>query len=301
MRWHLVKPLKIDNVRLALDSAKDDFLWRPYVQYADKFEMFYPNDETLVPLKKDLDKKNLSFVMSLRVSELVGFESIEQYLPHRVAMQFGMDQDVPACVPRFNENETIAWKNYCRPLSDASLFIPSRFFDAGVTTRYATWWKRSAGSSTCTAHAEIPLEFLHPKLVTFGKPCDYSSKAKGDDIVDGDVEDGLNSEKNSVDIVTGSDNSVEDGLNAEKNMAVDGPSPLLSVAEDGNHVFEDVQSKDADQSMEARLSNDDVCEAETPTERYSFLSEASIADLEQRISQLEIAHTKLKTKRLGLS
>jgi len=240
--------------------------------------------------------------MSLRVSELVGFESIEQYLPHRVAMQFGMDQDVPDCAPRFDENKTIAWKNYCRPLYETSLDIPSRFFDAGVTTCYATWWTRSAGSSTCTAHAEIPLEFPTPKLVTFGKSCDYSSKAKkGDDIVDGDVEDGLNSEKNFVDIVTGYENYFEDRLNAEKNIAVDGPSPLISVVEDGNHVLEDIQSKDADESMEARLSNDDICQAETPTERYNFLSEASIADLEQRISQLEIAHTKLKTKRLGLS
>jgi len=94
MRWHLVKPLTVESVRLALDSAADGFIWRPYVQYADKCGMFYPKDGTLVPLKKDLDiglkkkkkkdldKKILSFVMSLRVSELVGFESIEQYLPH---------------------------------------------------------------------------------------------------------------------------------------------------------------------------------------------------------------------------
>ncbi|KEH18867.1 hypothetical protein MTR_8g030990 [Medicago truncatula] len=50
-------------------------------------------------------------------------------------------------------------------------------------------------------------------------------------------------------------------------------------------------------NMEERLSNDDVCQAETPTERYNFLSEESIAKLEQRINQIEIAHTKLKTKR----
>jgi len=55
MRWHLVKPLKSDNVRLALDSAKDDFLWCPYVQYADKCGIFYPEIETSVPLMKDLD------------------------------------------------------------------------------------------------------------------------------------------------------------------------------------------------------------------------------------------------------
>jgi len=83
-------------MRLALDSAIDDFIWRPYVQYADKCGVFYPKDETLVPFKKDLVlEQMLSFVIFLRVSELVGFEFIEQYLPHRVAMQFGFDQDVP--------------------------------------------------------------------------------------------------------------------------------------------------------------------------------------------------------------
>jgi len=129
----------------------------------------------------------------------------------------------------------------------------------------------------------ITYRYPYPYLCTiaFGKSCDYSSKArKGDDIADGDV---------------------EDGLNVEKNIAVDGLSPLISVAEDGNHVLEDVQSKDGDESMETRLSNDDVCQAETPTERYSFLSEASIAELEEKISRLERAHTELKTARLSLS
>ncbi|CAI8596559.1 unnamed protein product [Vicia faba] len=108
-RWHKAKAPKIDNVRLAIDSAIDDFLWRPYIKYADKCGMFYPNDETLVPLKKVLvDRQMISFVLCMRVSELVGFDSIEQYLPHRVAMQFGMDQDVP-----------------------------------NVTARYAKWWKQS--------------------------------------------------------------------------------------------------------------------------------------------------------------
>ncbi|KAH7834410.1 hypothetical protein Vadar_015680 [Vaccinium darrowii] len=36
-----------------------------------------------------------SFARCLRVSELVGLDCMEQYLPHRVSMQFGMDQDVP--------------------------------------------------------------------------------------------------------------------------------------------------------------------------------------------------------------
>ncbi|KAK2441342.1 serine/threonine-protein phosphatase 7 long form protein [Trifolium repens] len=142
-RWHKVRALKIDNVKLALDSAINDFLWRPYVRYADKCGMFYPNDEIWVPFEKDLDKEMLSFVTCLRVSELVGFESIEQYLPHRVAMQFGMDQDVPSYVPRFNETKFIAWKNYCRPISDKNLYFPPRLFEGDVTTRYAKWWKQS--------------------------------------------------------------------------------------------------------------------------------------------------------------
>jgi len=75
-RWHKVQALEIDNVKLALDSAINDFIWLPYVRYADKCELFYPNDETLVPFNKDLvDKQMLSFVICLRVSELVGFDS----------------------------------------------------------------------------------------------------------------------------------------------------------------------------------------------------------------------------------
>jgi hypothetical protein len=104
LKWHLVNALKIDNVRLALDSTVDNFIWRPYVRYADKCGVFYPKDEFCLPFMKELvDKQMLSYVICLRVSELIGFESIEQYLPHRVAMQFGMDQDVPGYVSRFNE------------------------------------------------------------------------------------------------------------------------------------------------------------------------------------------------------
>ncbi|KAK2387268.1 serine/threonine-protein phosphatase 7 long form protein [Trifolium repens] len=142
-RWRKVKDFKIDNVKLALDSAMDDFLWRPYVRYSDKHGMFYPNDEVWLPFEKDLDKEMLSFVICLRVSELVGFDSIEQYLPHRVALQFGIDQDVPGVVPRFNETKEIAWKNHCRSILDKYLYFPSRFFEADVTSRYSRWWKQS--------------------------------------------------------------------------------------------------------------------------------------------------------------
>jgi hypothetical protein len=85
----------------------------------------------------------LSFVICLRVSELVGIDSIEQYLPHRLAMQFGMDQDVPGFVARFNKTKVIAWKNYCTLISDKNLYFPSRFFEADASMCYAKWWEQS--------------------------------------------------------------------------------------------------------------------------------------------------------------
>ncbi|CAL0299516.1 unnamed protein product [Lupinus luteus] len=58
-------------------------------------------------------------------------------------MQFGMDQDIPGCVPRCNKTKAIAWENYCRPIYHRSLYFPSRLFEADVTTTYARWWKQS--------------------------------------------------------------------------------------------------------------------------------------------------------------
>jgi hypothetical protein len=39
-RLHKVQALKIDNVKLALDSTVDDFHWRPYVRYPEKCGIF---------------------------------------------------------------------------------------------------------------------------------------------------------------------------------------------------------------------------------------------------------------------
>ncbi|BAT88897.1 uncharacterized protein HKW66_Vig0182120 [Vigna angularis] len=143
-RWHKVKALNIDNVRLALDSGMEHFRWRPYVQYADRFNVFYPENETLVPLETDLDKKLVPFVTCLKVSVLVGVQyTIKKYMPHRVAMQFGMDQDIPGCVPEFNGSKEFAWRNYCRPISNGKLYFPARLFEGDVTTSYAKWWKQS--------------------------------------------------------------------------------------------------------------------------------------------------------------
>ncbi|KAH1083817.1 hypothetical protein J1N35_023578 [Gossypium stocksii] len=96
-----------------------------------------------------------SFARCLRVSELVGLESIEQYLPQRVSLQFGMDQDLPGCFARCNGNPDIAWRNYSRPIQDSVLYIPSRLFESDVTLQHSNWWKQSMLS-----HCDVIRPFL---------------------------------------------------------------------------------------------------------------------------------------------
>ena len=144
-RWHKVKRGNIEKARLVMDSARDSFQWRPYAAVLTNWlsPKFYRNKEDWVSVGPHMDKEIESFALCMRACELVGLECIEQYLPHRVAMQFGMDQDIPICVPRFNLSHQTAWRNYCRPISDLKLYIPHRLFESDVTTRYMNWWKKS--------------------------------------------------------------------------------------------------------------------------------------------------------------
>ncbi|XP_050248645.1 uncharacterized protein LOC126695893 [Quercus robur] len=144
-KWHKVKREKIEKARLVMDSARDNFQWRPYAEVLTNWlsPKFYRNKEEWVSVGPHMDKEIESFALCMRACELVGLECIEQYLPHRVAMQFGMDQDIPICVPRFNLSHQTAWRNYCRPISDQKLHIPHRLFESDVTTRYMNWWKKS--------------------------------------------------------------------------------------------------------------------------------------------------------------
>ncbi|KAK1581682.1 hypothetical protein Q3G72_008037 [Acer saccharum] len=76
-----------------------------------------------------------SLALCLRISELIGCGYVEHYFPHQVAMQFGLDQDLPACATEVSD--------YNKPISYANLYVPSRLYEADVTTRYLEWWKES--------------------------------------------------------------------------------------------------------------------------------------------------------------
>ncbi|KAH7833262.1 hypothetical protein Vadar_004616 [Vaccinium darrowii] len=147
-RWHMVKKPNIE-VEFAIAMSGKCFLWRPYVLAGTNqlIHKLYGEKEKWVSNSPHLVEVVGSFGRCIRVSELVGLDCIEQYFPHRVAMQFGMDQDVPRKVVfRSNGNPEIAWENYTRPILDDKLYIPSRCSESHVTTRYFEWLKKSIGS-----------------------------------------------------------------------------------------------------------------------------------------------------------
>ncbi|GKV42612.1 hypothetical protein SLEP1_g49995 [Rubroshorea leprosula] len=144
-RWYGLRTENVGDVGLALDLAGESFQWRPYgvaIKNWD-FPKFYGDEEQWLSVDSQLDEQSLVFARFLRVSELVGVGCIEQYLPHRVAMQFGLDQDLPGSFARCNGNPRIAWRSYNRPINDAKLYIPPRLFESDVSTRYSDWWNRS--------------------------------------------------------------------------------------------------------------------------------------------------------------
>ncbi|XP_050217144.1 protein MAIN-LIKE 2-like [Mercurialis annua] len=143
--WHNVKIKKVRNVKLALDSAANTFWWRPYTTRSDS--SYLPNIYKEKAEWKDLETNPELFQMALclRISELVGLSCVEQYLPHRVARQFGLDQDIPSEIVRPNEFPELAWINYIRPFGhNAKLYVPSKFSEPGVTPQYFEWWNKQA-------------------------------------------------------------------------------------------------------------------------------------------------------------
>ncbi|GLU23620.1 hypothetical protein SLE2022_396120 [Rubroshorea leprosula] len=144
-RWYGLRIENVGDVGLALDIAGESFQWRPYgvaIKNWD-FPKFYGDEEQWLSVDSRLDEQSQVFARFLRVSELVGVGCIEQYLPHRVAMQFGLDQDLPGSFARCNGNPRIAWRSYNRPINDAKLYIPPRLFESDVSTRYSDCWNRS--------------------------------------------------------------------------------------------------------------------------------------------------------------
>ncbi|XP_047307439.1 uncharacterized protein LOC124910800 [Impatiens glandulifera] len=150
-RWHTAgtEGLENENIARVFNESGKKFVWRPYTtrDYKGFMSELYGKKVVRVFDSYYLDREVLEdFVRCIRVSELVGVEvdCIEQYLPHRVGMQFGFDQDIPVGeVAREDGTSEIAWRNYARPIVDHVINVPTRLYEPEMTTRYYRCWKRS--------------------------------------------------------------------------------------------------------------------------------------------------------------
>ncbi|CAL1384577.1 unnamed protein product [Linum trigynum] len=145
--WNNLRTRRVRDLRLALDSAGDTFSWRPYAISLNgwQFPDFYRGDGEWLDMESN--ESLLRYSLCLRVSELVGQGCVELYLPHRVAMQFGMDQDIPLSVDPSNECLEMVWLNYIMPFGNAKIYIPPRLFEPDVTVGYLNWWREPMLSS----------------------------------------------------------------------------------------------------------------------------------------------------------
>lgn len=152
-QWHKVKKLESKDIKKSVfDSSGEFFTWRPYAVATGDCVLpkFYREKDEWLLVSEGLDEELESFARCLRPSELVGIDPsghfVEPYLPHRVARQFGLDQDVPGSVIRCNQSHIVAWRSYDKPVNCEKLYIPSRFFISGVSIRYFEWWNDSKPS-----------------------------------------------------------------------------------------------------------------------------------------------------------
>jgi len=203
-------------------------------------------------------------------------------------MQFGMDQDVPSYVPRFNETKLMAWKNYCRLIFDQNLYFPPRLFEADVTIRYAMWWKQSV-----LGHVDFVQNIVKRKrsqssrkyrshVGKIDRSCNDVGVPPGfaPNLVD------LNIEKICVDVPA--ESSAHDCMIADEHihapsMSIEDCKPVLKSKDLINQCspssLEDFElsigsleedSEDANRSKEARIYGDRVCLSETQGESKHF-------------------------------
>ncbi|KAF7112492.1 hypothetical protein RHSIM_RhsimUnG0224000 [Rhododendron simsii] len=151
-RWHMLKKPNNENVEFSLATSGKCFLWRPYVMARTNqlIHILYGETGRWLLVSPRMVEVLESFGRCPRVSELVGLDCVEEYFPHRGAMQFGMDQDIPRKVvfcPKGNPE--MAWQHYTRPISDAKLYIPPLWLNSHVTTRDLEWWKKTRWNEGC--------------------------------------------------------------------------------------------------------------------------------------------------------
>ncbi|KAK7305076.1 hypothetical protein VNO77_42975 [Canavalia gladiata] len=303
-RWHRVKMKKDINLKLALDSsgARKGFLWRPY-ENSPPFKLYNKKDMWICN-NPNLDYEFQSYARCLRVSELAGTDCIEQYWPNRVAMQFGMDQDIPGMVVSYNENPRIS---YGQVVIDTDLYTAlCASHQPNVTFRYYHWWKQSNPIKEGDAY-ECSLisssEHLLPTVLSgkvkgegsFGPPPGFTSKFKRDQVQDFDKEDKLSIVELSSSSSKGRcfDDQVANGKTLSSPQSCAFPSPSVEGArsseDDGNGVK--VKNSCCDVNGVNHMEQEDAIASTCAAEIAS--------NLENRIWKLERVIAKIKSAKLG--
>ncbi|MQM15937.1 hypothetical protein Taro_048891 [Colocasia esculenta] len=162
-RWHGLQATPPAPVRAR------DFRWRPYADGAEGWAPppFYPDVGRWVDGSLEEDEAVRSFSRCLAPSLLMGFGCTELYLPHRVAMQLGYDQDIPGVLPNPNAYSDQPWFIYDKPLGEVRFYLPSKLTQAHYTTQYRRWRRnhhRISAPTASTASGEqvpgAPAEFV---------------------------------------------------------------------------------------------------------------------------------------------
>ncbi|XP_062190501.1 uncharacterized protein LOC133893490 isoform X2 [Phragmites australis] len=170
-RWHdLSSKVNPTLIREALSSG-DNFVWQPYATSVMKHTGWVRSSD----LAGNDELRSLAHC--LRPCELVGMDCIEHYLPHRVARQFGLDQDVPGDVRRANQDWAVAWQTYELDGKNVAFFIPQS--EPGITARYAQWWRQQLPPSHLHAEAaSIPVEWKTSKRKVKKTPAAMEAEAE---------------------------------------------------------------------------------------------------------------------------
>ncbi|XP_010479429.1 PREDICTED: uncharacterized protein LOC104758290 [Camelina sativa] len=169
-RWHKLKQITSNAWEIHNNSKTESFELRPYTQAVEcwEFPQFYPEKAMIVHVGPSLDDEYLSFARCIKVSELVGIDCVEHYFPNRVALQFGMLQDVPSHINRSNLSKEAAWNDYDKPIDDLTLYIPSRSAIPRVTQMFCEWRRalflEFKISSDATQVVETALKLQAPNI-----------------------------------------------------------------------------------------------------------------------------------------
>ncbi|XP_074271300.1 uncharacterized protein LOC141595223 isoform X2 [Silene latifolia] len=127
----------IDDVKMCLDSARENFRWRPYGMSIENWSLprFYVNSGMWVVVDSDEEWK--LFARCLMVGQLNGLDCVENYNPHRVALQFGFDQDIPK-----SSSYTLDEVGYRMDFEGLKMYLPPRLHEGDITSRYFDWWRK---------------------------------------------------------------------------------------------------------------------------------------------------------------